>query len=142
MPFCELLQPKYGVDKPSLKALHGQVQGAQFDCMQKWLGFSVLFTRITSSIRSIRGGTNRENLCRVDTQSEIRTGTMKSALIKKMTQVIWNKQLSLISGPWHSIRSGVSGPVLLAYYLTRPGRVFVPPLTLSNTGRLANSYKT
>ena len=46
---------------------------------------------------------------------------------KKMAQFLWNKQLSLISGPWHSIRSGISGRVLLTYYLTCPGRVFVPP---------------
>ena len=49
----------------------------------------------------------------------------------KMGKLIWNKQLSLISGPWHSIGSGISGRVLRAYYLTCPGRVFVPPLMLN-----------
>ena len=53
---------------------------------------------------------------------------MKTALIKKMAQFIWNKQLSLISGPWHSIVWGILGRVLRTYYLTCPGQVFVPPL--------------
>ena len=49
--------------------------------------------------------------------------------MKKMVQSIWNKHLSLISGPKHSIGSGILGRVLRTYYyLTCPGRVFVPPL--------------
>ena len=46
---------------------------------------------------------------------------------KNVKLSIWKKQLSLISGPLHSIGSGISGRVLRTYYLTCPGRVFVPP---------------
>ena len=37
-----------------------------------------------------------------------------------MTQIIWNKQLSLIPGPWRSIGPSISVRVLLTYYLTCP----------------------
>ena len=50
------------------------------------------------------------------------SGTMKTALIKKMTQIIWNKQLSSIPGPWRSIAPSISVRVLLIYYLTWPVR--------------------
>ena len=56
---------------------------------------------------------------------------MTTVLIKKMAQLIWNKQLSLISGPWYSIGLGISGRVLRTQNLTWPGRVFVPPLGTS-----------
>ena len=47
----------------------------------------------------------------------------KSCGIKNMAQLIWNKQLSLISGQLYSIGSGILGRVLRTYYLTCPGRV-------------------
>ena len=47
---------------------------------------------------------------------------------KKMARLILNRQLSLISGPWHSIGAGVSSPVLSTYYPTSLNRVFVPSL--------------
>ena len=48
-----------------------------------------------------------------------------------MAHWMWDKQLTLISGPWHSIRSGISDRVWRTYYLTYPSssRVYVPPLT-------------
>ena len=47
---------------------------------------------------------------------------------KKMAQLIRNKQLSLISGPWHLIGSGISGRVLCTCYLSCLGRVVAPLL--------------
>ena len=41
---------------------------------------------------------------------------------------ICNIQLTLISGPWYSMGSGMLGQVLHTYYLTGSGHVFVPPL--------------
>ena len=57
-----------------------------------------------------RGGTNREIPCRascsqlIDRAAIFRTlAVLMIGLIKKMAQLIWNNQLTLISGPWHSI---------------------------------------
>ena len=49
---------------------------------------------------------------------------METALIKKMALFTENKQLSLVSGPWHSIRSSCAH---LLPGLSRSGRVFIPP---------------
>ena len=45
-----------------------------------------------------------------------------------MVRLILNRQLSLISRPWHSIGSGISGPVLSPYYPISLNRVFFPSL--------------
>ena len=61
-----------------------------------------------------------------------------------MTHSICNKQFTLISGPWYSIESGISDQVLRTYYLTCPGRVFVPPLipdALMFDGDVINNLK-
>ena len=51
------------------------------------------------------------------------------ALLQKPAQWIRNKQISFLTGRWHSIGSGIWGRVLRTYYLTfpGPGRMFIIP---------------